>query len=152
MLEKIIINNINSIKYVEIDFKKGSYKFGEDNIIDDYVNPIALYGHNGSGKTSIFNAISSLIKLMIDPNEALAPFIVNDFLYRKYFNNRNSKTRNENDIIGSISLFFVLQDKHYEYYKTGRQRNFRRIHGSCQSGGQLYRIAPVPVSGRYQCP
>ena len=122
MLEKIIIKNVNSIKEVEIDFRKGSYKYGEDNIIGDCVNPIALYGHNGSGKTSFFNAISSFIQLMISPMEALSPFIVNNFLYEKYFSKSGKK--NENDIIGSICMDYSLNENKYQYYVSTSRLNY----------------------------
>ena len=46
MLKRIVIKNINSIKECEIDFNKGNYKFGNENILGDIVNPIAIYGHN----------------------------------------------------------------------------------------------------------
>ena len=84
MLKKIIINNINSIDTCELDFKKGNYQFLEDNTIGDIANPIALYGHNGSGKTAIFNAVASLINFMVEPVEFLTPFVVNNFLFEEY--------------------------------------------------------------------
>lgn len=113
MLKKIIINNINSIKTCELDFKKGNYHFLEDNTIKDITNPIALYGHNGSGKTSIFTAIASLINLMVEPVEFLTPFIVNNFLFDEY---KKNKTKKESNIIGSIELYFTLSNNDYNYY------------------------------------
>lgn len=113
MLKKVIINNINSIKTCEIDFKKGNYQFLEDNTIDDIANPIALYGHNGSGKTSIFNVIASLINFMVEPVEFLTPFVVNNFLFEEY---KKSKEHDESKIIGSIELFFTLDNIDYDYY------------------------------------
>ncbi len=113
MLKKIIINNINSIKTCELDFKKGNYQFLEENTINDIANPIALYGHNGSGKTSVFKSIASLIDFMVQPIEFLAPFIVNNFLFEEY---KKDKEKNENKIIGSIELFFSLDDVDYDYY------------------------------------
>lgn len=113
MLKKLIINNINSIKTCEIDFRKGNYHFLEDNTIDDIANPIALYGHNGSGKTSVFNAIASLINLMVEPVEFLTPFVVNNFLYEEYV---TKKSNNISKINGSIELIFFLDDIDYDYY------------------------------------
>lgn len=115
MLKKIIICNINSIEKCELDFKKGNYHFLEDSVISDIANPIALYGHNGSGKTSFLNAISSLINMMIEPAELLRPFIVNNFLFEKYKKSL-SKMPDIKDITGSIELFFELQGKSYDYY------------------------------------
>ena len=111
MLKKIIINNINSINTCELDFKKGNYKFLEDNTIDDIANPIALYGHNGSGKTAIFNAVASLINFMVEPVEFLTPFVVNNFLFEEY-----KKSKDESNIIGSIELLFSLDDVDFDYY------------------------------------
>ncbi len=112
MLKKMIINNINSIKTCEIDFKKGNYQYLEDNTIDDITNPIALYGHNGSGKTSIFKAVAQLINFMVEPVEFLNPFVVNNFLFEDYINKNDDK----NKILGSIELFFTLEDSDYNYY------------------------------------
>ncbi|MDD5932855.1 MAG: AAA family ATPase [bacterium] len=111
MLKKIIINNINSIDKCELDFKKGNYQYLQDNTIDDIANPIALYGHNGSGKTSIFNAIASLINFMVEPVEFLTPFVVNNFLFEEY-----KKNKDESKIIGSIELLFSLDDVNFDYY------------------------------------
>ena len=47
MLTNIKIVNINSIGTCEIDFSKDKYKYLEDNLLGDYVNPIAFYCHNG---------------------------------------------------------------------------------------------------------
>lgn len=111
MLKRISISNINSIRTCEIDFKKGNYQFLEDNIMGEIVNPIALYGHNGSGKSSFFTAIASLINLMVEPIEFLSPFIVNNFLFEEY-----KKTKSNSKIIGSIELFFSLDNNDFDYY------------------------------------
>ncbi|MBO8414552.1 MAG: AAA family ATPase, partial [Firmicutes bacterium] len=58
MLEKIIIKNINSIDVCEIDFKSGNYKFLNENLFDNLINPVVIYGRNGSGKTAVMNAMS----------------------------------------------------------------------------------------------
>lgn len=127
MLKRLIIKNINSIDDCEIDFRKGSYKFGEDNVLNDIVNPIAIYGHNGSGKTSIFTSIGYLINLMIEPAESLMPFIVNQFNFNEYMKNP-SKERMDL-ITGTISLFFDLGDDCYEYsISTTSLRQIRYEH------------------------
>ncbi|HIU44681.1 MAG TPA: AAA family ATPase, partial [Candidatus Enteromonas pullicola] len=73
MLEKIIIKNVNSIDVCELDFTKGNYRYLEENVKGDIVNPIAIYGHNGSGKSSILNAMAHFIGMMSLPAEALSP-------------------------------------------------------------------------------
>lgn len=76
MLEKIIIKNVNSIDVCELDFAKGNYRYLEENVKGDIVNPVAIYGRNGSGKSSILNAMAQFIGMMSLPAEALSPFVV----------------------------------------------------------------------------
>lgn len=111
MLKKIIIKNICSIKECEIDFEKAGYSFASENILKNTVNPIAIYGHNGSGKTSVMKAMGFLIQLMSEPVQSLHSFVVNDFLSRKY-----NETKNESFITGSIELHFELNKKNFIYY------------------------------------
>ena len=84
MLKRITIGNAQSIDCCEIDFEKGNYRFADDNIYEDVVNPIVIYGHNGSGKSSVLKAIGQLIAMMIAPAESLSPFLVNDFRFQEY--------------------------------------------------------------------
>ena len=119
MLNKIVIKNINSIKVSEIDFTKGNYKFGEENILENLVNPLVIYGYNGSGKSSLMNAIQQFIYLMISPLESLSPFIVNNFLYDEYLENKD-----ENLIKGSILLCFEIESKKYEYFLETSRNNY----------------------------
>lgn len=112
MLRKIKINNICSIKFAEMDLEKGNYQYESNNVLVNVVNPIALYGHNGSGKSSFLNAIKQFIDLMINPIESLSPFIVNNVLFNRY----NSNPKNEEDLIGSIEFEFDINDKDYLYY------------------------------------
>ena len=116
MLTYIKVTNINSIDTCEIDFTKDKYKFLEENLIGNYVNPIALYGNNGSGKSSLLKAISYLISLMIDPVDNLAPFIVNNFNLDKFVLENKKGKGNKNDVIGSIELHFSIDGIEYEYF------------------------------------
>ncbi len=111
MLEYVKIVNINSIGECEIDFRKDKYKYLENNIIGDCVNPIALYGHNGSGKTSFIKAIAYLVSLLTWPVDNLVPFIVNDFSFKKAISSKK-----ESLATGSIELRFALQETRYEYF------------------------------------
>lgn len=113
MLKKIIMKNISSIKECIIDFKKKSYKFLNDNINNGYVNPIGIYGHNGSGKTSFFKGITTLINLFNASVDNLYPFIVNHFLFLDYQKNKKKNPRN---IEASINLFFEVNQNEYEYF------------------------------------
>lgn len=127
MLTNIKIVNINSIGTCEIDFSKDKYKYLEDNLLGDYVNPIALYGHNGSGKTSLLKAIGQFISLLINPVDNLDPFIVNQFSLNKYVNDEKNGIQNISDITGSIELHFTLNNIKYEYYiSTSRLRRIEK--------------------------
>lgn len=112
MLNKITIKNINSIKECTIDFKKNKYTFLDEYILGNNVNPIALYGHNGSGKSSMLKAIDYLIKLMCAPINVLRPFVVNQFEVNKYAKD----FKNKDLIKGSIELEFNNEDDNYKYY------------------------------------
>ncbi len=123
MLTRIEINNVNSISNCVIDFTKAKYGFLEENLIGEYVNPIAIYGHNGSGKSSVLNAIGQLITLMISPADNLEPFVVNQFLLDDYINDEKNKNKKIANIIGSIKLNFILDNQKYEYFiSTSRLR------------------------------
>ena len=118
MLRRIVIENINSIAACEIDFAKGNFRFAEENILGDVVNPIVIYGHNGSGKSSLMNAISHFISLMSAPAEALSPFTVNNFLFEDYHQGRKKDIAK---ITSSILFGFDIEGVGYEYsLKTNR--------------------------------
>lgn len=121
MLKKIVIKNINSIEKCEIDFTKGNYKFAEENVLGDVINPVAIYGHNGSGKSSVLNAVGLFIALMYYPAEALTPFIVNDFLFQEYMAGvRKDKAK----IQGSILFDFDINDDSFEYFLETSRDNY----------------------------
>ena len=79
MLISITLTNVNAIEESTIDFSKGSYKFMPENVMGEIVNPLAIYGHNGSGKTSVLRAMGQLIDMMLLPPDNIEPFIVNEF-------------------------------------------------------------------------
>ncbi len=112
MLNKITIKNINSIGECVIDFKKNKYTFLNEYIIDNNVNPIALYGHNGSGKSSMLKAMNQLIMLMCAPITLLKPFTINQFEYYKY----NDDFNNKDHICASILLEFNDNALNYKYF------------------------------------
>ena len=120
MLEKIIIKNINSIDVCEIDFKSGNYKFLNENLFDNLINPVVIYGRNGSGKTAVMNAMSHFISMMSFPPESISPFIVNNFRFERY----QIDKKNPEDIIGSIELFFTLNKDQYNYLLETSRDNF----------------------------
>lgn len=119
MLKKVLIKNVNSVKECEIDFTRGNYKFAEENILSDIVNPVVIYGYNGSGKSSVMNAMQQFISLMILPLESLSPFIVNNFLYDDYLT-----CKDESLIKGSVMLCFEINSKKYEYFLETSRNNY----------------------------
>lgn len=121
MLEKIIIKNVNSIDVCELDFAKGNYRYLEENVKGDIVNPVAIYGHNGSGKSSILNAVAQFIGMMSLPVEALSPFAVNDFLIEKYV---KGQRKDKSLIQGSVELFFDIDGKAYDYFLQTSRDNY----------------------------
>ncbi|MCQ2802934.1 MAG: ATP-binding protein [Bacilli bacterium] len=121
MLKRIEIRNVNSIEKCEIDLTKGNYKFAEENLLGDTVNPIAIYGHNGSGKSSVMTAIGAFISLMYYPAEALQPFVVNDFLFQEYINGNKQE---KNKVKGSILLEFDINNEAYEYFLETTRDNY----------------------------
>lgn len=114
MLEKIYIKNICSISETELSFIKGNYQYRSDNVLGNLVNPIAIYGHNGSGKTSFLEAIREFILIMFIPPSNLGPFVVNNILFERYVKDRSL----EKNIEGTIKLYFSIKDKKYEYGLT----------------------------------
>lgn len=121
MLEKIIIKNVNSIDVCELDFTKGNYRYLEENVKGDVVNPIAIYGYNGSGKSSILNAMAQFIGMMSLPAEALSPFVVNNFLFEKYI---KGQREDKSLIQGSVELFFNIDGKAYDYFLQTCRDNY----------------------------
>lgn len=113
MIEKLRIKNVCSISEATMDFKKGKYEFLNENVLGDIVNPIAIYGHNGSGKSSFFSAINQFVALMSAPAGNLMPFVVNNFSFNDY--QKNPTKENEGKIIGTIDFCFSLGKNHYEY-------------------------------------
>ena len=132
MLEKIAIRNVNSIDYCELDLTKANYRYAEENVDGPVVNPIAIYGHNGSGKSSILSAVAHFISMMSVPPEAVSPFVVNNFLFEKY----HSSGRTDASLIrGSVELFFDISGKKCDYFlETSRDnyvsREFLKIDGA----------------------
>lgn len=131
MLNKLIIKNVCSIDECVIDFKKNKYSFYEDNVIGDCVNPVALYGHNGSGKSAVFKAVKTLIALQTTSVDFLFPFIVNQFELVKY-----KKLKNENLLIGSILLDFDIGNQNYVYYLSTSRKNIIPLE-SLQKNGEF---------------
>lgn len=113
MLEQVKIININSIDKCIVDFKKGNYQYNMENVIGNVVNPISIYGHNGSGKSSFLDAIKQFIMFMINPVDRIVPFVVNNISFEKYL---KSKEKDDSLVTGSMELTFKIEDTSYKYF------------------------------------
>ncbi len=58
MLLKIELENVFSIKKMTLNLTKGRYLYKSNMVYDQVVNPLVIYGHNGSGKSSFFKAMA----------------------------------------------------------------------------------------------
>ena len=104
MITRIRINNYKSIEKTDVSFLRGKYDYANEYLLNDTVaNPIAIYGKNGSGKTSFLTALEDLSMLMGDEVDNLGILIPNLSLN----NNTNKKT--------SIVIDFRLDTDNYCY-------------------------------------
>lgn len=126
MITRIKIKNINAIKECDLSFEKARYHYLNDMVFDDVVSPVALYGANGSGKSSFLKAISQLISLLIDEPDQLNGFMPNVYRFKKV---EEECTRlKEEDVPdellkkaievvhSSIEFVFTLDGYVYNYY------------------------------------
>lgn len=122
MITRIKIKNINAIKECDLSFEKARYHYLNDMVFDDVVSPVALYGANGSGKSSFLKAISQLISLLIDEPDQLSGFMPNLYALKKVSEKNNGTiaivTKNgfETKVLSSIELFFTLNGRNYYYF------------------------------------
>lgn len=145
MLTNIKIKNAYSIKELDMSFLKGRYAYKKDMIYKDIVNPCAIYGYNGSGKTSVINTINDLVNLLIGDQEKFYPFIAN-------FNFKNESTLleltfklDENVFVYSLTSSFTKSKIEKEYLLVNNiplfTRNEERIiveNKEYQIKGELY--------------
>lgn len=112
MLTKITIENTFSIyEKTTFDFSKGKYTFRDNMIIKDkYVNPMFLYGLNGSGKSNFLNVFFVLYSIMNDSTDDMIAF--NSNLYKGL------------EEPSKVTLTVLLNEKLYEYHL---ETNFHEI-------------------------
>lgn len=112
MLLKIKMKNVYSIEECEIDFTKGRYSFKKDMVYQDkYVNPLAIYGYNGSGKSALINGIGFIVSLMNEGETInLEPNLLLEQIIRK-------KHQDFPYLVSTIELTFNIKDNLY-YYKV----------------------------------
>lgn len=105
MISSVRIRNTGSIGDAFLSFEKAGYKYLDEYVLDNKVaNPIAIYGFNGSGKSSFLNAFDSLVNLLDEEPDKITGFIPNLVALQS-----NQKT------VAGITLNFRLNDRDYEY-------------------------------------
>lgn len=100
MLTNLKIKNAYSIGNLDMSFLKGKYTYKKDMVHEDIVNPISIYGGNGSGKSSVVNTINDLVNLLIQDEENFYPIIQN-------FNNKKESVE--------LELCFKIDNDEYRY-------------------------------------
>lgn len=87
---------------VVLDLKKGKYDYRKQFIYNDtIVNPAVLYGHNGSGKTSVIKSINNLIQ-----------FFSGDLQSGAFYAMPHAFTDN---LLTEITLEFTMENNEYIY-------------------------------------
>ena len=113
MISRIDFSNNGAIGNSSLVFDKGRYKFLENLTDDGLANPIAIYGRNGSGKSSFVNAIYLLVNLLVSDKDDLIPFIFN--VSKLADKEKNIKKLDKGDLLSSIKVFFKISDKNFVY-------------------------------------
>ena len=119
MITSIEIKNINSIKECKLNFEKAKYKYKEDMIFNsNYVNPIGIYGANGSGKSSLLKAFFYLLNLLNGDKDEFNTFKPNKLILRDIIKSyKNPKALNiVKKCKSSLSITFKINNIEYKYF------------------------------------
>lgn len=109
MLLKLKLENVFSIKKAEIDFTKARYLYKSNMLYNDLiVNPIAIYGYNSSGKSSIFKTMAFLTSFLLEGDNY--PLEVNMLEAAKKI-----KEKQEGYSTSYFRLYFKIDNDYYEY-------------------------------------
>lgn len=118
MISSIKLKNFNSYDVASVDFSKGKIKYRDQYVTDEgLVNPIAIYGANGSGKTNFIKALLRLWMVLVGDN----PF---------RFGDPNVFHANESyDRPSEICISFIIQGQtyRYEYRATWSEIEFEKL-------------------------
>lgn len=138
MITSIEIKNFKSIQESKFDFLRAKYQYLNEYVMNNTVsNPIALYGHNGSGKSSFVEALFFMVHLLTDDKDKLGPFIWN--LSDEENKAKNSGIRINFKIDGnqfSYSLFTTYRGISEEQLVLNEKVIFTRDFSSLEYGGK----------------
>ena len=110
MILKLKLINVFSIGEVELDFNRARYAYKKDMILNDIVvNPLAIYGFNGSGKSSLFKSLASFISFFDYDN--------NYEFENNYLLEQKAKKENNNYpyLISKFIISFKLDNDLYDF-------------------------------------
>ncbi len=110
MLNKIIMKNVFSIKESVVELTKGRFNYKKQWIIGEKnLCPVAVFGINGSGKTSFFKGLKFIVSSLNEGDTFL--------LEGNYVLEQKARVQNENIpyLISSIELFFNIDNQYYNY-------------------------------------
>ncbi len=110
MLTKVKMKNVYSITECEIDFQKSKYGYKKDMIVNSkYVNPLAIYGYNGSGKSAFINGLGYLASIMNygESIELLPNLIILEKARKEHLDYPY--------LISEIELEFSIENNYYSY-------------------------------------
>ena len=112
MLTRVEIININAIREAAFDFSKAKYQYKDEMVYNnDFVSPIAFYGTNGSGKSSVLTALSQMLALLIDEPSELEVFVPHLTNVKKDKKIGLSSFGNS-----SVRVFYKLEGVNYMYF------------------------------------
>lgn len=142
MITSIEIKNFSSIRKASIVFEKAKYKFKEEYILNNKTaNPIALFGSNGSGKSSFLNSMRDLVSMLISEVDKLVPFIPN--LSDTATSKTISSIQIEMNLDGQSYLYYIsttFKGISYEKLVKGRRKLFERTEKSVNYNGEKIEI------------
>lgn len=110
MLIKLHLENVYSIQVADIIFTKGRYAYKKDMVYNEaIVSPVAIYGFNGSGKSSIFKSMAFLASFWREGN--------NQPLEQNYLLEQLAKKKLVDNpyLVSKFGLTFQIGKNIYEY-------------------------------------